>query len=138
MQLHYALDSYSHISLFTKPLNDVIYSYSYNALFTKRLNDAIDSYSHIALFTKPLNDALDSNSHIALLTKPLNDAIDKYSHMHCYVYNAIKWSTWQYSRMALWERSGSVVECLTRDQRAAGSSLTDITALWSLNKTHLS
>ena len=28
------------------------------------------------------------------------------------------------------ERSGSVVECLTRDRRAAGSSLTGVTALW--------
>ena len=27
------------------------------------------------------------------------------------------------------ERSGSVVECLTRDRRAAGSSLTGVTAL---------
>ena len=36
------------------------------------------------------------------------------------------------------ERSDSVVECLTRDQRAAGSSLTGVTALWSLSKTHLS
>ena len=36
------------------------------------------------------------------------------------------------------ERSGSVVECLTRDREAAGSSLTDVTALWSLSKTHLS
>ena len=36
------------------------------------------------------------------------------------------------------ERSGSVVECLTRDQRAAGSSLTGVTALWLLSKTHLS
>ena len=35
------------------------------------------------------------------------------------------------------ERSGSVVECLTRDRRAAGSSLTGVTALWSLSKTHL-
>ena len=34
------------------------------------------------------------------------------------------------------ERSGSVVECLTRDRRAAGSSLTGVTALWSLSKTH--
>ena len=34
--------------------------------------------------------------------------------------------------------SGSVVECLTRDRRAAGSSLTGVTALWSLSKTHLS
>ena len=36
------------------------------------------------------------------------------------------------------KRSGSVVECLTGDLRAAGSSLTDVTALWSLGKTHLS
>ena len=36
------------------------------------------------------------------------------------------------------ERSGSVVECLTRDRRAEGSSLTGVTALWSLSKTHLS
>ena len=36
------------------------------------------------------------------------------------------------------ERSGSVVECLTRDRRAAGSSLTGVTALWCLSKTHLS
>ena len=36
------------------------------------------------------------------------------------------------------ERSGSVVECLTRDRWAAGSSLTGVTALWSLSKTHLS
>ena len=34
-----------------------------------------------------------------------------------------------------WERSGSVVECLTRDGGAAGSSLTGVTALWSLSKT---
>ena len=36
------------------------------------------------------------------------------------------------------ERSGSVVECLTGDREAAGSSLTGVTALWSLRKTHLS
>ena len=36
------------------------------------------------------------------------------------------------------ERNGSVVECLTRDRGAAGSSLTGVTALWSLSKTHLS
>ena len=36
------------------------------------------------------------------------------------------------------QRSGSVVECLTRDRRAAGSSLIGVTALWSLSKTHLS
>ena len=33
------------------------------------------------------------------------------------------------------EHSGSVVECLTRNRGAAGSS---VTALWSLSKTHLS
>ena len=32
------------------------------------------------------------------------------------------------------ERSGSVVECLTRDRKAAGPSLTGVTALWSLSK----
>ena len=37
-----------------------------------------------------------------------------------------------------WERSGSVVECLTRDRGAAGSSLTCVTMFWSLSKTHLS
>ena len=36
------------------------------------------------------------------------------------------------------ERSGSVVECLTRDPGVAGLSLTGVTALWSLSKTHLS
>ena len=36
------------------------------------------------------------------------------------------------------ERSGSVVECLTRYGGATGSSLTGVTALWSLSKTHLS
>ena len=40
--------------------------------------------------------------------------------------------------MRLRERSGSAVECLTRDRGAAGSSLTGVTALWSLSKTHLS
>ena len=34
--------------------------------------------------------------------------------------------------------SGSVVECLTRDRGAMGSSLTSVTALWSLSKTRLS
>ena len=32
------------------------------------------------------------------------------------------------------EGSGSVVECLTRDLGAASSSLTSVTALWSLSK----
>ena len=37
-----------------------------------------------------------------------------------------------------WERSGSVVECLTQDRRAVGWSLIGVTVLWSLSKTHLS
>ena len=49
---------------------------------------------------------------------------------HCYDHTL--------STSDIWERSGSVVECLTRDRRAAGSSLTGVTALWSLSKTHLS
>ena len=36
------------------------------------------------------------------------------------------------------ERSGSVVECLTRNPGAGGSSLTGVTVLWSLSKKHLS
>ena len=36
------------------------------------------------------------------------------------------------------ERSGSVVECLTRDRGAVGSSLTGVTVLWPLSKTHFS
>ena len=31
-----------------------------------------------------------------------------------------------------------MVECLTRDRGAAGSSLISVTALWSLSKTHYS
>ena len=44
----------------------------------------------------------------------------------------------KYSTLSSRERGGSVVECLTRDRRAAGSSLTGVTALWSLSETHLS
>ena len=36
-----------------------------------------------------------------------------------------------------WERSGSVVEYLTRD-RGRMFEPTDVTGLWSLSKTHLS
>ena len=35
-----------------------------------------------------------------------------------------------YTLSGVWERSGSVVECLTRDRVAAGSSLTGVTALY--------
>ena len=43
-----------------------------------------------------------------------------------------------HNAISSWERSGSVEECFTRDQEAAGSSLTGGTVLWSLSKTHLS
>ena len=33
------------------------------------------------------------------------------------------------------QRSGSVVECLTPDRGATGSSLTGVPALWSVSKT---
>ena len=36
------------------------------------------------------------------------------------------------------ECSGSVVEFLTQDREVAVSSLTGVTALWFLSKTHLS
>ena len=36
------------------------------------------------------------------------------------------------------ERSGSVVEFLTQDRGALGSSLTGVIVLWSLSKTHSS
>ena len=50
----------------------------------------------------------------------------------------ITWTVYPSIRLGNRERSGSVVECLTRDRRAVGSSLTGVTALWSLSKTHLS
>ena len=36
-----------------------------------------------------------------------------------------------------WERSGSEVECLSRDREAVGTSLTGVTALWSLWARHI-
>ena len=44
----------------------------------------------------------------------------------------------QFNQVISRECSDSVVECLTRDQRVAGSSLTGVISLWSLSKTHLS
>ena len=44
----------------------------------------------------------------------------------------------EYGGVGIFVIGSSVVECLTRDRRAAGSSLTGLTALWSLSKTHLS
>ena len=53
--------------------------------------------------------------------------------LHHVTYSATKF--WSYYSAS---KGSSVVECLTRDQRVAGSSLTGVTALWSLSKTHLS
>ena len=46
--------------------------------------------------------------------------------------------TFNYTSILIRECSDSVEECLTRDRGAAGSSLTGVTVLWSLSKTHLS
>ena len=51
------------------------------------------------------------------------------------IYCHIEFSANEYNR-GNGERSGSVVECLTRDRGAVGSSLTGVTALWSLSKPH--
>ena len=37
-----------------------------------------------------------------------------------------------------WLFESAVAQCLTRDRGAVGSSLTRVTVLWSLSKTHLS
>ena len=41
----------------------------------------------------------------------------------------IQGKNFDFFTLLMWERSGTVVERLTRDQRAAGSSLTGVTAL---------
>ena len=51
---------------------------------------------------------------------------------------AREFAMYSHTQRMVRERSGSVVESLTRDRRAAISSLTGVTALWSLIKTHLS
>ena len=43
--------------------------------------------------------------------------------------------TFNSTSILIGESSGSVVECLTQDRGATGSSLTGITVLWSLSKT---
>ena len=45
---------------------------------------------------------------------------------------------WVLKRTVSNKRNGSVVECLTGIRGAASSSLTVVTALWFLSKTHLS
>ena len=55
----------------------------------------------------------------------------------CHFIKSIKQEIFNFLLIGLGERSGSVVECLTRDRGAVGSSLTGVTALWSLSKIHL-
>ena len=43
-----------------------------------------------------------------------------------------------HSSIMLFPPASAVVECLTRNLEAVGSSLTGVAALWSLSKTHLS
>ena len=55
-----------------------------------------------------------------------------------FVVSVLWYATVLESPSGKWEHSGSVVECLTRDRGVEGSSLTGVTALWSLCKTHFS
>ena len=64
-----------------------------------------------------------------------------YHVFHGYYISCIPWSSPVFTcirQNIKWDRGGAVVECLTRDREAAGLSLTDVTALWSLSKAHLS
>ena len=56
----------------------------------------------------------------------------------CFLYNMLNICNLMAPHLPLRERSGSVVDCLTRDREAAGSCLTGVTALWSLSMTHSS
>ena len=48
-----------------------------------------------------------------------------------------EWTVIDLTFVIMGEGSGSVVECLTRDRRAAGSSLTGVTALCPLARTFI-
>ena len=50
------------------------------------------------------------------------------------MFNLVSVNKFQMSRLTF---ESSVVECLTRDQEATGSSLTGVTVLWSLSKTFI-
>ena len=67
-------------------------------------------------------------------------AIDRAARLHRSA--AGNFNTFLYVKILMYlihnKSSGSVVECLTSDREAASSSLTDVTALWSLSMTHLS
>ena len=69
--------------------------------------------------------------HLSLFLNKFNKFNNKGAHMSDSIYHKICHKIYR-------EPSGSVVECLTRDREAAGSSLTRVTALWSLSTTHLS
>ena len=79
------------------------------------------------------------NYHIRQFMKDSSNRIGSYT--FCYVLDSCFHTSKLLNFKVLifdLKRSGSVVECLTRDRRAAGLSLTGVTALWSLSKTHLS
>ena len=61
----------------------------------------------------------------------------KFNIIHIICENYIKKYLEYYAKHSLFKGS-AVAQCLTRDRRAGGSSLTGVTALWSLSKTHFS
>ena len=78
---------------------------------------------------------------------PPNPDTHNYCHLHTLIclcalqtvwtqliFQTLAYQTVWKSSWSQWERSGLVVECFTRDRGAAGSSLTGVTALWSLSK----
>ena len=65
----------------------------------------------------------------------------RFSYVYCIVEEGRLGQVYIYAQnhqSCIRKRCGSVVECLTRDRVAAGSSLVGVTPLWSLSKTHLS
>ena len=69
------------------------------------------------------------------MTLSYNTIVDRNYHVQ---YMAVPKAIQMTNMSTCRECSGSLVECLTRDCEAAGSSLYSVTALWSLSKTHLS
>ena len=105
-------------------------------------------YAHFEMFANFLYRGLDNLELYCILTieawRKLNMHFDNYKCMHIeIILNLIECLEMDQNFNILQffffgQRSGSVVECLTQDRGAAGSSLTGVTALWYLSKTHLS
>ena len=87
------------------------------------------------IYPSPNCSAINSKKLLELINTAVNLKYDYTVLVGDFNYPNISWKDWTTPYR---ERSGSVVVCLTRDRRAAGSSLTGVTALWSLSKTHLS